>query len=86
LFCGNPDNGKSLVSIDVVARVTTGSDWYDCKNTMDPVEVLIVAAEDGLEDTIGPRLAAAGADLSKVHYLKSVVTTLSDGKQSERQL
>jgi hypothetical protein len=86
LFCGNPDHGKSLASLDVVAKVTTGSDWYDCKNVMDPIEVLIVAAEDGWEDTIAPRLVSANADLSKVHYLKSVVATLKDNQQIKRTL
>lgn len=74
LFCGNPDHGKSLVSLDVVARVTTGAAWPTGPNNLEPIEVLIVAAEDGLEDTIAPRLAAAKADLNKVHYLKSVIT------------
>jgi putative DNA primase/helicase len=86
LFCGNPDHGKSLASLDVVAKVTTGSDWYDCKNTMEPIEVLIVAAEDGWEDTIAPRLVSANADLSKIHYLKSVVATLKDKRQIKRTL
>ena len=74
LFCGNPDHGKSLASLDIVARVTTGAAWPTGPNNLEPIEVLIVAAEDGLEDTIAPRLAAAKADLNKVHYLKSVIT------------
>jgi hypothetical protein len=88
LFCGNPDHGKSLVSIDVIARATTGRDWpAGVKNTAEPMEVLIVAAEDGLEDTIAPRLAAAKANMSKVHYLQSVASTFTKRtKQTIRQL
>jgi len=88
LFCGNPDHGKSLVSIDVIARATTGRDWPSgVKNTAEPMEVLIVAAEDGLEDTIAPRLLAAKADMHKVHYLQSVASTFTKKtKQTIRQL
>jgi hypothetical protein len=34
-----------------------------------PANVLIVSSEDGVEDTIKPRLAAAGADLRRVFFV-----------------
>lgn len=84
LFCGNPDHGKSLASIDVAARATTGANWPNAANNNGPVEVLIIAAEDDLEDTIAPRLQAAGADLTKVHYVESVVHDIPVTKRGKK--
>lgn len=70
VLCGNPDVGKSLVAIDTVARLTTGKEWFDCPNENPISEALILAAEDDWSDTLCPRLVAAGADLTKVRWLK----------------
>ena len=70
MLCGNPDVGKSLVAIDTVARLTTGKEWFDCPNENPISEALILAAEDDWSDTLCPRLVAAGADLTKVRWLK----------------
>jgi putative DNA primase/helicase len=75
LNAGKPDCGKSLVTLDLAARVTTGSDWPDgSKNTLGPRSVLMAVAEDDLEDTVVPRLKAAGADLTKIHFIDKVKT------------
>ncbi len=71
LFVGNPDEGKSLVACSVVARATTGTDWFDLPNTAEPAEVLMLIGEDDIEDTVKPRLEAAGADLGKIHFLRA---------------
>ena len=41
--------------------------------------MLLLSAEDGLSDTIRPRLDALGANLTRIHYLE----VLRDGDQSE---
>lgn len=69
LFSGNPDVGKSLVSLDVAARLSSGRDFPDGKNTLGACDVLILAAEDDPSDTIVPRLIVAGADLDRIHLL-----------------
>ncbi len=46
--------------------------------------VIILSAEDDAEDTIRPRLEAAGADLPRVHWLDAVSVVLGGGKQGER--
>ena len=87
LFVGNPDNGKSLVTGDVAAAVTTGRDWIDSKNEIPPSDVLMLIGEDDVDDTTVPRLQAAGADLSKIYFLKSVVMTNGTGHtQTEREV
>jgi hypothetical protein len=69
LIAGDPGLGKSQVAIDIVARCTLG-DHFPCGEGSAPqCEALILTAEDGLKDTVIPRLIAAGADRSKVHIL-----------------
>jgi hypothetical protein len=77
LLEGDPDWGKSAITMDLAARVTTSRpmphDTIDHVEPLDALEpldhlggVVILNAEDGLGDTIRPRLEAAGADLTKV--------------------
>ena len=63
--------GKSTVLIDIVARATRGGPFPPDNDAAvcDPVTVLIAGVEDGLADTIRPRLDAANADLSRVHFV-----------------
>lgn len=77
LFEGDPDVGKSTVTIDWAATVTTGRQWPQTVigdkvlvSQGDPAGVLLVGAEDGYEDTVVPRLIASGADLNRVHALE----------------
>ncbi len=71
VLAGDGGVGKSLVSLDLAARATRGSPWPDgAANTGGPAEVLMVGCEDGIEETVVPRLEAAAADRSKVHMLE----------------
>jgi hypothetical protein len=70
---GDPGLGKSLLTGDIAARVSTGAGWPDDPSS--PTEagsVVIVSAEDDAADTIRPRLEAAGADLNRVHVLEGI--------------
>jgi putative DNA primase/helicase len=78
LFSGNPDVGKSLVSLDVAARLSCGKDFPDGANSLGECDILILASEDDPADTIVPRLMAAGADLDRIHLLTSTSTTDSE--------
>jgi 5S rRNA maturation endonuclease (ribonuclease M5) len=74
IFDGDPDVGKSTVTIDIAARVSNGCPLPD-GNRSDvggPGGVILVSAEDGPGDTIRPRLDAAGADVKRVHLLTDV--------------
>jgi RecA-family ATPase len=63
---GDPAVGKSTLTLVLAARVTTGSGWPDGQPGTGAASVLLLSAEDGLADTIRPRLEAAGADLDRV--------------------
>jgi putative DNA primase/helicase len=75
---GEPGTGKSQLSVDIIAALTTGGDW-PCGEGRAPLgNVIILSAEDGAADTIVPRLMAVGADLTRVHIVSSV--SEADGK------
>ena len=58
---GDPGLGKSTVIADLTARITVGKAMPDGSGGGDPSAVVVVSAEDGLADTIRPRLELAGA-------------------------
>ncbi len=80
LILGDPDNGKSLLTLDMAARLSRGLAWPD-GGACAPGQVLIVSSEDGLATTVRPRLEAAGADLSRVHLFAA--TLLKEGGNAE---
>jgi RecA-family ATPase len=72
LVAGEAGLGKSQVSIAMAAAVTTGSDWPCAEGRALQGDVVILSAEDGVADTILPRLIEAGADLKRVHIITAV--------------
>jgi len=73
LLVGDPGRGKSLLALDVAARVTRGRPWPDAPEAPAPLgNVVLLSAEDDLADTIRPRLDAAGADPQRVVELRAV--------------
>lgn len=86
---GDPSTGKSTLTLDLAARVSTGKAWPDGQpNSAGPAGVLLLSAEDGLADTIRPRLDAADADVARVHALSEVTITVPDdnGNDVERRV
>jgi putative DNA primase/helicase len=81
LLTGLPGLGKSQVQINYVACVTTGTPWPDRTAGITPANVIMLTAEDGLDQTVVPRLIAAGADLKRVHIIKCIKTDEATGKQ-----
>jgi putative DNA primase/helicase len=69
---GDPGAGKSLFALDLAARVSRGAPWPD-GSAGTQGSVLVISAEDAVDTTIIPRLAAAGADLGKVRILRRAV-------------
>lgn len=72
LFAGTPGVGKSFLSLDLAARVSTGRSFPNCADNNSPGDVVLLNCEDAIGDTVRPRLEAAGADLSRVHVIKGV--------------
>ena len=66
LVDGDPGIGKSLVLLDLAARLTSGRSLPDGAAAVAPTPAILFNAEDNARDTVAPRLAAAGADLGRV--------------------
>lgn len=83
LLIGDPGLGKSLLTVDLAARVTHGRSFPDgaCSESG---SVILLSAEDDASDTIRPRLEAAGTNLNKVHVLEFVRVQLTDGSVAEK--
>jgi AAA domain/Toprim-like len=76
LIAGDPGTGKSQLSVAIAGAISTGGEW-PCGEGRAPVgSIIILSAEDGVADTIVPRLTAAGADLDRIR----LVTAVEDGK------
>jgi putative DNA primase/helicase len=69
---GQPGLGKSQISINLAAGVTTGKGLPGNGAFHSFGSVIILANEDDAARTIRPRLDAAGADISKVHIVEGV--------------
>lgn len=65
LLAGREGIGKSTITYDVIAKVTTGKLRGEFYGT--PKGVIIYATEDDWEPVILPRLVAAGADVERVY-------------------
>lgn len=65
LLDGDPGQGKTTLLLDIAARLTSGRPMPDGTPCGAEGGVVILTAEDGIGDTIVPRLVAAGADRSK---------------------
>ncbi|MHB8488462.1 MAG: AAA family ATPase [Candidatus Dormibacteria bacterium] len=76
---GDPGVGKSSITLDLAARITRGLPWPD--GSRNPGGgVVVLAAEDGIADTVRPRFDAAGGDATRVR----VIAMLSGSDGDER--
>lgn len=92
---GDPGEGKTTMVLQIIAKLTkgeavlpSGSDEPALEaKTMDlePVNVIYQTAEDGLGDTIKPRLLSAGADCSRVMVIddNDQALTMMDARLEE---
>ena len=63
---GDPGEGKTSFILAVIAALTRGEPLPECTQAAKPMNVIYQTAEDGLADTIKPRLESAGADCTRV--------------------
>lgn len=71
LLAGPPSSGKSTLAANIGATISRGGRWPD--GSVSPRgRVLVWSSEDRAEDTIVPRLVAAGADRSMIEVVRRV--------------
>lgn len=74
---GDPGEGKTTMVLAIAAALTTGVPLPGSSVALPPSSVIYQTAEDGLADTIKPRLVQLGADCSRVHVICEDETALS---------
>jgi len=79
---GDPGDGKTTVVLAIAAAVTTGAPLPESEVAIGPISVIFQTAEDGLGDTVKPRLVQAGADCQRVIVIDESERelTLSDAR------
>lgn len=63
---GDSGEGKTTFVLAVISALTTGVPLPESSQELEPLNVIYQMAENGLADTIKPRLDAAGADCARV--------------------
>lgn len=92
---GDPGEGKTTMVLQIIAKLTkgeavlpSGSDESALEEktmVLEPVNVIYQTAEDGLGDTIKPRLLSAGAECSRVMVIddNDQALTMMDARLEE---
>src|SRR5262249_6177621 len=63
--------GKSSAALDIASRISRGAAWPDTGNA--PIgNIILLSAEDGLNDTVRPRVDLYGGDPSRIFPLQGV--------------
>jgi putative DNA primase/helicase len=90
IFEGDPGEGKTAVAIHLAATVSRGLPFPapdgDPVQRPEAANVIYMTAEDGLADTLRPRLDRAGADVSRVYSLQAVEVQHASGSPKTRSV
>ncbi|AJA59721.1 MULTISPECIES: AAA family ATPase [Bradyrhizobium] len=82
LLGGPPGLGKSQLTAFMSATVSNGGHWPCGEGSTLPGGVIFMSAEDGVQDTIIPRLMAAGADRKRVHIVSAATKPDGTGRKT----
>jgi putative DNA primase/helicase len=82
LLGGPPGLGKSQLTAFMSATVSNGGYWPCGEGSTLPGDVIFMSAEDGVQDTIIPRLMAAGADRERVHIVSAATKPDGTGRKT----
>ena len=74
---GDGGGGKTTVVLAITAAATKGDLLPECEEALSPMNVIYQTAEDGLADTIKPRLLSLGADCDRIHVIDEGDSELS---------
>ena len=75
---GDPGEGKTTLVLKLAAALSRGLPLpCDDDKEYEPIHIIYQTAEDGIEDTIKPRLEKAGADCSMIRVIDETDKELS---------
>jgi putative DNA primase/helicase len=71
MIAGDSGVGKSQMTCRLMAALSTGAAWPDGRAAPQG-SVVFIGSEDGVDDTVLPRIMAVGANLSRIKYVQGV--------------
>ena len=73
LLQGDPGDGKSTMMLRLIAEISNGGTTPDGQSLVRPQRVLYQCSEDGVADTIKPRLEVCGADCRNIAFINEEI-------------
>ena len=74
---GDPGDGKTTLVLNIAAKLSKGEGLDSEMKLTEPLNVIYQSAEDGLADTVKPRLEAAGANCENISVIDESIKSLS---------
>ena len=74
---GDPGDGKTTLVLNIAAKLSKGECLDEDMKLTEPVNVIYQTAEDGLADTVKPRLELAGAECERIIVIDESDKSLS---------
>lgn len=74
---GDPGDGKTTMVLNVAAKLSKGEGLDENMKVTESINIIYQTAEDGLADTVKPRLELAGADCEKIMVIDESDKSLS---------
>ena len=74
---GDPGDGKTTLVLNIAAKLSKELVLMMPTQILEPMNIIHQTAEDGLADTVKPRLEAAGADCEKIAVIDESEKSLS---------
>ena len=74
---GGPGDGKTTLVLNIAAGLSKGIGIDETMQVSEPMNIIYQTAEDGLADTVKPRLESAGADCQRIVVIDESEKSLS---------
>ena len=74
---GDPGDGKTTLILNIAAKLSKGEGLDNDMKLMESMNIIYQTAEDGLADTVKPRLEKAGADCERILIIDESDKSLS---------
>lgn len=74
---GDPGDGKTTLVLNIPAKLSKGEGLDSKMKLTEPLNVIYQSAEDGLADTVKPRLETAGANCENISVIDESIKSLS---------
>ena len=74
---GDPGDGKTTLVLNIAAKLSKGEGLDSKMKLTEPLNVIYQSAEDGLADTVKPRLETAGANCENISVIDESIKSLS---------